>query len=113
MFLLALASGDQKSALAALSRSKMRMVGDTVAIPYVDRYVPKSYFVKRKTTKIRELKLPFIAEGSRGGACSATAVLPYNDRFDAHRSPDSDCLLLKHSNLANMSANSISDYIKD
>ena len=89
------------------------MVGDTVVILLCRPVRPKSYFVKRKTTKIRELKLPFIAEGSRGGACPATAVLPYNDRFDAHRSPDSDCLLLKHSNLANMSANSISDYIKD
>ena len=68
VFLLALASGDRKSALAALSRSNIRILGDMIVVPYVDRYVPKSYFVKRNTTKIRELKLPFIADSSRGHA---------------------------------------------
>ena len=67
VFLLALASGDRKSALAALSRSKIRILADMIVVPYVDRYVPKSYFVKRNTTKIRELRLPFIADSSRGG----------------------------------------------
>ena len=67
VFLLALASGDRKSALAALSRSKISVLSDMVVVLYVDRYVPKSYFVKRNTTKIRELRLPFISETSRGG----------------------------------------------
>ena len=67
VFLLALASGDRKSALAALSRSKIRVLADMIVVPHVDRYVPKSYFVKKNTTKIRELRLPFIADSSRGG----------------------------------------------
>ena len=113
IFLLALASGDRRSALAALSRSKIRVSSDAVVIPYNENFIPKSYFIKRNTTRIRELRLPFVRCQSSVGACPASAILIYNDRVDAHRDRSHDCLFVKHSNFDKVTANSISFYIKE
>ena len=113
IFLIALASGDRRSALAALSRSKIRILQDTVVIPYNEDFIPKSFFVKRNTTRVRELRLPFVRCPSSAGACPASAVLAYNKRVDAHRDRSSDCLFLKHSNFSKVTANSVSFYIKE
>ena len=113
VFLLALASGDRRSAIASLSRSKIKLTRDSVVIPYVDDFIPKSYFLRKNCTKIRDLSLPFIPDKHKIDACPAATTLAYIDRTDQSRSRDNDNLLIKHSNSKPMNGTSVSFYIKE
>ena len=59
-FLLALASGDRRSAIAALSFNSMDFSTDKVCNGYDTNFVPKSYFVKKNLTRIQPLTIPKI-----------------------------------------------------
>ena len=113
VFLITLASGDRRSAVSALSRSRVRETEDAIILPYNDSFVPKSFFMRRNTTKIRELVLPFIRDRSRRSACPAETVKVYLNRTDDYRSQSCDALFLKHSNFTAANAQSISYYVKE
>ena len=69
--------------------------------------------MRRNTTKIRDLWLPFITGPLNSNACPAKSLLTYISRTDRFRSSNCDSLFLKHSNFSAVKPQSISFYVKE
>ena len=112
VFLVALASGDRCSAIAALKSPPIEC-GDTVLVNFHDEFVPKSYFLKRKLSRIKPLTLLRVGQESLGQVCPCRAVLEYCERVRELRG-ESQCSLFIPHNLAkrsNIKPQSIARYI--
>lgn len=115
VFLIALASGDRRSAIAALSRPSLRRKDRGVAVDYNKDFVPKSYFLRKNLVRIRSLDLPFIYNAQYNKCCPAATLVHYVYRTDRFRSDSQSSLFISHfeDRTTNIAPQSISYYIKE
>ena len=112
IFLVALASGDRCSAIAALKSPPVEF-SDSVVVEFHDEFVPKSYFLKRNLSRIKPLTLLRVEQESLGQVCPCRAVLHYCDRVRELRGESQFSLFIPHnlSKKTNIKPQSIARYI--
>jgi hypothetical protein len=112
VFLVALASGDRCSALAALKFPPISS-SDSVIVEFEDKFVPKSYFLRKNLTRIKPLSLPRVAAESLLQVCPARAVERYCERVAHRRHPSQSSLFIPHnsSKTSNIRIQSIARYL--
>ena len=115
VFLVALASGDRRGALTALTRSSLKVETTSITLNYDSKFIPKSYFVKRNLTRLRSLNIPFITDINFYNVCPGAAVVDYCDRTDTFRSSSQHSLFISHfkDRTNNITPQSISYYVKE
>ena len=112
VFLVALASGDRSCALAAL-RFPPRESPSELTIEFLEKFVPKSYFVRKNMSRIAPLVLQRSLDQSLWQVCPYRAVQSYCDRVAQHRKPNQDSLFIPHnlSKSHNIKPQAIARYI--
>ena len=96
IFLVALASGDRRSAIAALSYNAMKLSEDKVCIGYDKEFVPKSYFVKKNITRIQPLSIPKIPGLDANPVCPVRTLVDYVGLSNQFRSDTQSSLFISH-----------------
>ena len=96
VFLLALASGERRSALAALAYPP-QFDESHMSIRYHRDFIPKSYFVRKNVTSLAPIRIPFVSEDSCVQVCPCRTTLFYLDVVAARRAVHSKTLFLHHS----------------
>ena len=113
IFLIALASGDRRSAIAALSFKSMDLSTDKVCIGYDTNFVPKSYFVKKNLTRIKPLTIPKIPGLDANPVCPVRTLVDYVGLTNKFRSDTQTSLFISHvqNRTTNITSQSVSWYI--
>ena len=113
IFLVALASGDRRSAIAALSYNAMKLSEDKVCIGYDKEFVPKSYFVKKNITRIQPLSIPKIPGLDANPVCPVRTLVDYVGLSNQFRSDTQSSLFISHvqNRHTNITPQSVSFYI--
>ena len=96
LFLTALASGDRRSALAALSFSSMDLTENDLTIGYDTKFVPKSYFVRKNLTKIKPLTIPKINGSDSNAFCPVRTIVDYIGMSNRYRTENQTSLFISH-----------------
>ena len=96
IFLTALASGDRRSALAALSFSSMDLTENDLTIGYDPKFVPKSYFVRKNLTKIKPLTIPKINGSDSNAVCPVRTIVDYIGMSNRYRTENQTSLFISH-----------------
>ena len=78
VFLLALASWERRSALAALAYPQ-RFDELHMSISYHRDFIPKNYFVRKNVTSLSPIRIPFVSEDSCVQVCPCRTTLFYLD----------------------------------
>ena len=95
VFLLALASGERRGALAALAYPP-QFDESHMSISYLRDFIPKSYFVRKNVTSLSPIRIPFVSEDSCVQVCPCRTTLFYLDVVAARRAVHSKTLFLHH-----------------
>ena len=95
VFLLALASGERRSALAACAYPPT-FDQDGMHVSFCRDFVPKSYFVRKNQTAILPLFIPFVSDDNSLQVCPCRTMLFYLDTVAALRSPTQRSLFIPH-----------------
>jgi hypothetical protein len=113
VFLLALGSGDRCGALAALV-VPFRVSESGIVIDFRDKFVPKSYFLKRNLTRILPLAIPRVNTESLRQVCPCSAVESYCERVAGRRHVSQTSLIIPHqvTKTHNIKPQSLARYIK-
>ena len=96
VFLLALALGKWRSALAALAYPP-QFDESHMSISYLRDFIPKSYFVRKNVTSLSPIRILFVSEDSCVQVCPCRTTLFYLDVVAARRAFHSKTLFLHHS----------------
>ena len=96
VFLLALASGDRRSALSALQHPP-RFDESFMFLSYCADFVPKSFFVRKNVASIDPIRIPFVSDDSCVQVCPCRTTLFYLDVVASRRASHHKTLLLHHS----------------
>ena len=113
IFLTALASGDRRSAIAALSFDSVILTDNEMVIGYNKDFVPKSYFVKKNLTRIKPLKIPKIPDTRRCPVCPVRTLVDYVGLANKYRSESQTSFFTSHvqNRENNITSQSVSFYI--
>ena len=76
VFLLALASGERRSALAACAYPPT-FDQDGMIVNFCRAFVPKCYFVRKNFTAVSPLKIPFVSDDASFQVCPCRTMLFY------------------------------------
>ena len=111
VFLLALASGERRHALAALA-SPPCFRAESVTLSFLQEYVPKSYFLRTNLTRIGPLSIPACPAHLRQ-VCPVATLRAYVERVGPLRRPSQLSLIIPHdrSNTNNISVQAIGRYL--
>ena len=96
VFLLALASGERRSALAACAYPPT-FDQDGMTVTFSRAFVPKSYFVRKNVTAVSPLKIPFVSDDASFQVCPCRTMLFYLDAVAPLRAPSQSSLFIPHS----------------
>lgn len=112
VFLLALASGERRHALAALCHPP-RFADESVTLHFKQEFVPKSYFLRHNLSRIGPIVIPACPNPSLVQVCPVRTLRFYCDAVRAHRAPSQYSLILPHNpaSTANISVQAIGRYI--
>ena len=112
VFLVALASGDRCSAVAAL-KVPPRETDEGIQVEFHDDFVPKSYFLKKNLSRIKPLSLPRVTDESLQQVCPCRAVLAYCERVKDVREQSQLSLFIPHnlSKKTNIKPQAVARYI--
>jgi hypothetical protein len=110
VFLLALASGDRRQALAALMYPpKFESCG--VTINYNPKFVPKSYYMRKNVAKIAPLHIPSVPAESCGQVCPCETLRFYVASTASARSVQSSLFIPHEGRATNITPQRIARYI--
>ena len=111
VFLLSLASGERRHAIAALA-SPPRFGTESVTLSFHQEFVPKSYFLRTNLTRIGPLSIPACPVNLRQ-VCPVATLRAYVERVGQWRRPSQTSLILPHdrSNPNNVSVQAIGRYL--
>jgi hypothetical protein len=111
VFLLALASGERRHALAAM-RFPPSFSADAVTIEFDPDFVPKSYFLRRNLSRIKPLVLPS-APAHLVQVCPVATLRAYLLAVDSKRVPSQTSLIIPHAdtNQRNVSVHAVGRYL--
>ena len=111
VFLLSLASGERRHAIAALA-SPPRFGTGSVTLSFHQEFVPKSYFLRTNLTRIGPLSIPACPVYLRQ-VCPVATLRAYVERVGQWRRPSQTSLILPHdrSNTNNVSVQAIDRYL--
>ena len=112
VFLVALASGDRCSALAAL-KSPVVLSDEGLKVEFDEKFVPKSYFLKKNQSRIKPLIMPRLQNGELQQVCPCRAVFDYVERTKELRDSAQTSLFIPHNPVKkfNIKPQSIARYI--
>ena len=112
IFLVALASGERRHALAALAFPP-EFTGTSVTLNFAQNFVPKSYFLKHNQSRVMPLSLPKLFSDSLRQVCPCRTVQSYCERVAEHRKPQQSSLFIPHNSnkSSNLSAQAVARYI--
>ena len=96
VFLLAFASGERRSALAALAYPP-QFDESHMSIHHHSDFIPKSYFVRKNVMSLSPIRIPFVSEDNCVQVCPCRTTLSYLDVVAARRAVHSKTLFLHHS----------------
>ena len=111
-FLLALASGERRHALAAL-QFPPSFDTEGMVLQFASEYIPKSYFVRKNTTLIKPIRIPYVSDDSYAQVCPCRTTQFYLHAVANVRRSVQTTLLVPH-NLSkgnNVTPQGVSRYI--
>ena len=113
IFLTALASGDRRSALAALDFNSLDLTSHNLTVNYDIKFIPKSYFVKKNITRIEPLTIPKITSSNFLSVCPVHTLVDYVGILNRYRTNNQTSLFISHvqSKTTNITPQSIAFYI--
>lgn len=115
IFLVALASGERRHALAALQNDIVVMAFKplTLRIQFDPLFIPKTYYTTRNQGIIEPLVLQGVSDVSGIAICPARCVLKYKEIADGLRAPSQTSLFLPHNidKDSNLSHAAVSRYL--
>jgi hypothetical protein len=114
-FLLALATGERRSGLHAIS-CNTRLEDSTPArlhLQFVEGFVPKAWFLKANRVSLAPIELPCVNEASCETICPVHVTLRYLELVKSNRSREQTSLLVPHTldKTNNISVHAIPRYV--
>ena len=112
IFLLALASGERRHAIAAFQNNPT-FDAEGMVIHFAREYVPKSYYVRKNTTTIKPLHIPYVSDDSYVQVCPCRTTQFYLHAVADVRRSVQTTLFVSHnlSKHGNITPQGISRYI--
>ena len=112
IFLLALASGERRHALASLQNNPS-FDAEGMVLQFAREYIPKSYFVRKNITSIKPLRIPYVSDDSYAQVCPCRTTQFYLHAVAGVRRSVSSTLFVSHnlSKQGNITPQGISRYI--
>ena len=114
-FLLALATGERRAGIHALSHeANVNMkIPPTLILKYVRGFVPKAWFLRRNRATLPELEIPCVNDAATEQICPVHTTIRYLELVKPHRSPAQTSLLVPHAltNPNNLSIQAVPRYI--
>ena len=112
IFLVALASGERRHAIAALTTPPV-FTDDLCTLHFNQEFVPKCYFVKKNQSRIKPLSFPKLRPDALRQVCVCRTVESYVARVAEHRKPQQSSLFIPHNvnKSCNLSPQAVARYI--
>ena len=114
-FLLALATGERRSGLHALSHEASLVLEcpPRLVLSYVEGFVPKAWFLKSKTATLKPVSLPCVDDAAVEALCPVHTTIRYLQLVKEDRSLAQTSLLIPHNlaNKNNLSVQAVARYI--
>ena len=95
IFLLALASGERRHALASLQNNPS-FDAEGMVLQFAREYIPKSYFVRKNITSIKPLRIPYVSDDSYAQVCPCRTTQFYLHAVAGVRRSVSSTLFVSH-----------------
>ena len=114
-FLLALATGERRSGVHALSSDAQvsLTIPPTLVLHFVQGFVPKAWFLKKNKVTLPDIEIPCVNDAEVEQICPVHATIRYLELVSSLRTPAQTSLLIPHNptNKKNLSIQAIPRYI--
>ena len=114
-FLLALATGERRSGLHALSHeaSVDMDVPPSLVLRHVQGFVPKAWFLRKNRATLEDVVIPCVNDAATEQICPVHTTIRYLELVKTQRSPAQTSLLIPHAltNRKNLAIQAIPRYI--
>ena len=114
-FLLALATGERRSGVHALSHeARVDMaIPPNLILKFVEGFIPKAWFLRKNRATLGNIEIPCVNDAATEQICPVHTTIRYLELVNARRSPAQTSLLVPHSptNIKNLAIQAVPRYI--